>query len=245
MKTFLITLLLSFPVFAKNVMILGDSHTVGPFGKILHKNLSKDKGLNIALYGHASSAAFHWVSSKRYKLGGGVTHLLSVDGKRYNDPKDTHWSVKRTVPYIEDILSELAYNKEWKKNVGKINPIDTVVVALGANDLAAVASKSGKLNKGSVRRQEAISKMIDKIDAIGAKCLWIGPPNGTSKEHTEARQNTLYKFLKSTIGKRCEFFSSNHFKAKKCDKIHFNCKSEIPVASKWAEQATKFVLDNL
>lgn len=242
-KLLLLLLFISSHVFAtSNFLILGDSHSVGPLGKTLFKNLSKRNNTNVALYGHSSSAALHWVSDFRYKLAGGVNHSLFLDGKYYKNPNDTDYRVRREVPKIQDVLSGMVYDEEWKREVGNISRIDTVVVVLGANDIRAVATESGKLKKASKRRAVAINKLIDQVESIGAKCIWIGPPNGTSSHHTNARQMTLYRFLKTTIGDRCEFFSSNHYKVKGCDKIHFSCKAERKNGRKLANEATKFIL---
>lgn len=245
MKYLILFLLFISSAFAKNIMFIGDSHSVGPFGQTVFKKLSKIQDLNIAMYAHSSSAAVHWTANKTYELGGGVNHMLTVDGKFYDNPNKTHWSVRRKVPHIEDILKELAYNESWKKEVGIINPIDTVIIALGANDLRAVSNLNGKLIKGSELRKSSILKMISEVEAIGAKCIWIGPPNGSSAEHSDARQKRLYQFLREAIGERCEFYSSNHFKAKSCDKIHFNCRAEIKNSTKWATEVTNFILKHI
>lgn len=246
MKTLLLLLIISAHTFASNnIMILGDSHSVGPFGNTLFENLSGQKNTNVALYGHSSSSALHWVSEKTINLGGGVNHRLSFNGKRYSNPHKTHYKVKREVPKIQDILSNMAYHNEWKQKVSNSSKIDTVVVALGANDLLGVAYKNGKVNRrGCRKRAVAIRKMLKEVKRKGAGCIWIGPPNGISAHHTDARQRTLDLFLRKAVGKECKYFSSSNYKSEGCDGIHMSCKSQRPKAKQWATEATKFILKN-
>ncbi len=54
-------LLFSLSAFAKNILIIGDSHTCGSFGKTLVDDLTKKKN-NVTLYCAVSSAPNHWIS---------------------------------------------------------------------------------------------------------------------------------------------------------------------------------------
>jgi hypothetical protein len=241
---FLLLLFISFNSWSTtNMVVIGDSHTAGPFGRYLHQNLSKHSELNVALYGHSSSAAIHWMQDKKYVLSGGLQHRLTVDGNYYANPNPTHWRVKREVPKLKDILKELAFHTQWQQQVGTISPIDIVVVALGANDLRTVTNEDGTPARNYQARQKYVIKMLDFIEQAGAKCLWVGPPDGIKK--TPQRQSTLYRYLKEAVGNRCPFYSSNHFKATACDGVHFNCRSLLPLAKKWAGEVTEFILQNL
>jgi len=56
-----LTLLLSFSLQAAQVLVIGDSHTVGPFGWSLDENLRRE-GFEVATYGSCGSIAAWWMN---------------------------------------------------------------------------------------------------------------------------------------------------------------------------------------
>lgn len=225
-----------------NIIVIGDSHSAGPFGRYLVNNLSELPTVNVALYGHASSAPLHWIGSKKYKLSGGVQHLLNYEEKKYQNPTPTDWRAKVEVPKLEVILKELAFHKSWQRKIGS-QKIDVAVIALGANDYRAISDSNGKPTSSYKKRLEYISHMIDELERQNIQCLWVGPPDGIKK--TSSRQKLLYDFLKDGIQQRCELFNSNHFKATDCDGVHFSCAKGNAKAKQWASEVSEFVKMNL
>lgn len=246
MKLTLILLLISLNAFGRNLILIGDSHTAGPFGKEMHKNLSASGVFeNIVTMGHSSSSSKHWMSMTSYSLSGGIFHQAYNEdiGQLYN-PKPIDWRVKVEVPKLTEIIKNYFFYNTWKMKVPYIPQVDVFVIALGANDARSISDENGKINIGGYKeRKRYILEMLDLIESTGSRCLWIMPPNAIKK--TEANQNFLYKFLEDSIGSRCERFSSNHYKSTGCDGVHFSCASQRPKAVKWALEASEFVLKNI
>jgi hypothetical protein len=235
-------LFISTNIFAQNILVIGDSHTAGPFGARLHELLSKQFA-NVVTLGHASSSAYHWIETSDFKLSGGVFHAMQFAGLQYKHPAPTDWREKVSVPKISNVLAQNAVHASWQKVVqGKLQA-DIVVVALGANDARLIADDHGRINRaGYLQRKLAIEKLIQQIEKTHARCLWIAPPHGSKK--TDANQKALYQFLKETIKDRCPLFDSNHFVATGCDGVHFSCSSQLPKAHRWASEVTDFIINN-
>jgi hypothetical protein len=228
---------------AKSVLVIGDSHTAGPFGKKLHSLLSQEFN-HVVTLGHSSSAALHWVSDKEYLLSGGKFNQLFRDNTQYVDPNPVHWRVKTKVPKLWDVLEDNAYHLKWKQSVPHKLKADIVVIGLGANDARVISKADGIINPQSyLKRKNAIVDMIYSIKHSGAKCVWIMPPHGVKK--SDANQKTLYSFLKEAVASECPMMSSLHYKATDCDGVHFSCSSQRPKAIKWAKEAFEFIKSNI
>lgn len=236
--------------YANNLLFIGDSHTASSyaFGGEVHKLLSNsNKFENIVTLGHSSSAAIHWVNEKEYMLSGGINHQFkNKHNQQFIHPSLPHWTKKSKVPKLENVLENMIVHASWGRRV-PITP-DIVVIALGANDARAISNSQGVINRSAFDlRKNKIKSMLDQVERVRARCIWIGPPMGESK--TKANQKALYKFLKSSINNRCSFMSSNHFIALKsgkyCDGIHLSCPTERNKARLWAAETVDFILKEL
>ena len=238
----LIFALLAGAAYSKNLLFVGDSHTAGYFGQDIHKLLSKSFE-SVATFGHSSSAAVHWIGDNSYKLTGGKFNELFYLGKRLKDPNPIHWRVASLVPSFNKLIFNMAYHKSWQTQIGSRITPDIVVIALGANDARSISDQNGKINSVSYKkRASAIESMLDKVEDIGAQCIWIGPPNGIKK--SRKNQETLYKYLRSKVANRCKFMSSNHYFVNDCDGVHFNCRALRSRAFEWAQEVNNFILNN-
>lgn len=235
MRILILLFIISNIALSKDILLIGDSHTAGPFGKLLHKKLTASH--NIVTLGHASSAAIHWMSDTNYKLSGGVFNEMHLNGRDFNNPHSTHWREKVIVPKFKALLKNASYHIEW----GQVFRPELIIIALGANDARSISDEQGRVRESEYkRRQSAITAMLD---AIKVPCLWIGPPNGIKKP--QANQKTLYKYLEEAIIGRCEFLSSNHYMVRGCDGVHMNCSSEMHNAKSWVAESYKFIQNNL
>jgi hypothetical protein len=238
----MILLIFCFSAFGGNLLILGDSHTVGPFGIKLHKLMSESERFErVVTLGHSSSSSLHWMSETDYKLSGGVFHqFMSSFGEQQFHPNPTHWREKVLVPKLNDVINNPLYHEAWQDNDFSF---DSVVIALGANDAAAISNSSGVVNIWEYKkRQKYVAQMLDLTDKNNIKCYWVGPPMGIKK--SEANQDVLYKMLEEKIINRCEFFSSNHYKSTGCDGVHFSCPAQQGKAFSWAREVSTWILNN-
>lgn len=243
MKTLFVIIftILSFNSFA-DLLMIGDSHTVGPFGDHLHKNLAK--GLNdkiIMVYGHSSSAPIHWMSETPVVLSGGINHHISYQDIFLQYFPD--WRIKQPTLNLISLLDNPIIHSDWVSKIPLKPNIDTIIIALGANDRAAVATPSGARTSEFKKRLEILDGMLNQIGNRGINCIWIGPPS--SIKETKLNEQTTHEYLLEGIKNRCPFFDSRKFVAKFCDQVHFSCKEGTPTAKEWANEASEFIFKNL
>jgi hypothetical protein len=228
----LFTLIINSTMAKHDVMIITDSHGVGPFGHELFKRIAQNNQSTV-IYAHASSAAIHWVDDKSYLLSGGVFHALNLHGQSYHHPNPTDWRQKVVVPKLADLINQYALHSTWQKLPTIPNQATFYIIELGANDYRAVSHENGTINHvGYQSRLNYNKQLISKIKKTGASCLWVGPPDGIKKD--SKRQAILYQMLRQAVMHECDFFDSMRYKSTGCDGIHFSCASQSPTARQWA-----------
>ncbi|HXH73757.1 MAG TPA: hypothetical protein VNJ08_02260 [Bacteriovoracaceae bacterium] len=227
-----------------DIIIVGDSHTVGPFGDNLHKNLAQmHPGKLIAVFGHSSSAPVHWVSKTPVKLTGGLNHHLSYNGLYLPHPNQPNWRIPQDSIGLVSVLDNPVYHQAWKLKVPVKPELNTIIFALGANDRGAVSTNTGARTSEYKKRVDILDKMLIEIEQRGLKCLWIGPPS--SPTGSQAMETTTHEYIVEGIKERCPMFDSRKFVAKFCDQVHFNCPPAMPMAFQWAKEAADFINANL
>lgn len=226
-----------------DIMVLGDSHTVGPFGKYLQQDLAqKFPEQVITTYAHSSSAPIHWWDDKIYKLTGGVSHRMSYQGKTYYHPGLPDWRVPYSVQKIMPVLDQVLIHSHWRE-VAPIRRPDVIVFALGANDKRAVTTRDGVRTSEFAKRQVILDELLKEVESRGIKCLWVAPPS--SSKRTQAQEQTTHEYLMGVIQNRCSLYDSRKFRAIYCDKVHFNCQRAFKTAEAWAQEVAEFISDNL
>lgn len=105
---FAVLLMMPFQTFASTILVVGDSHTVGPFGWKLDENLRKD-GHNVSTFASCGSVASWWFDGHKTTCG-----YLSIDEKGKRTEATTH-----PTPLVKDLLAT-------------IRP-EIVVIAFGSN----------------------------------------------------------------------------------------------------------------
>lgn len=249
MKYFILSFIfLSKLTFSQSVLVIGDSHMAGYFGKNLFDELLYSKKFkNIVVLGHASSAPKDWIASERIKLSGGVLNIAYLGGKTFINPSPTHWKEEVEVPDLSKLMKNIIYRSEWRKTNLALTP-DYVVVELGANDMRAIADPNGVLKKNEYNyRLNKMKLLIDKILLGGAKCLFVTPPDGAAKNPKSLK--LLYKMINEGTKDRCELYDQSlKFKAegkesgRNCDGYHFQCsKKDRDKAHTWAKEVANFI----
>jgi hypothetical protein len=152
---------------AKEILLLGDSLTCGPFGAHLLENLSKE-GQRVRIYCSVGSGPQQWMDGTRaavvdrhgktigyhdcqscYTLAG-CQGWVNEKGLSGTPGHSCNGSAPNSGTTLVDILSHDKY--------------DEVVVALGTNALGQPLNKS-------------YSDMLELIHRYTNSCKWIGPPH--------------------------------------------------------------------
>lgn len=229
---------------ASSVLLIGDSHTVGPFGQSLH-NLLTDHYNQVITLGHSSSAAYHWMSERDFKLSGGIFHKATrSNSSRLHPNPPASWRTRVSVPKMDTILQTPYVHESWKNELGEFATPETAVIALGANDTNIVATPAGeRRSSGYLQRGQAINDLIRLIISKGMKCVWIAPPAGL--KIPQSSLDITYQMISEFVGDQCSIFSSRHYKSEGCDGIHFSCASQRPKAIQWANEVIKFIQNPL
>lgn len=232
---------------SKNILIVGDSHMAGPFGQFLHQSVSTNIGTNTITYGHANSLPLHWLSSVRFSRAGGVYHSLSAHKTinpnsliRMSDPNPTDWRNEVEIPQLYPLVSNMNLHEDWSKQDFPLAQPDYVIIQLSPFARSEMQHNEAITNHNYEKYKSYIRELAQVATSHGARCLWIGPPNGLAKTVTEV--NLSYQILTEALAETsCELVSSNHYKAMQCDGIHFNCREEMDIAKKWANEVAQRV----
>ncbi|MBT3984341.1 MAG: hypothetical protein HOE90_23500 [Bacteriovoracaceae bacterium] len=212
MKTFTTTLFLimicSCTAFGEenklNILVIGDSHTAQSFGIMMHGRLSTLNNTQVATYGRCGSSPVHWTkTSHRWVTPCGFFNGASTDtitGLRGKFLK---------TPLVDNLLANIDPAQDIPIKA------DLVVVALGANQINSVGSDP-QLDPevANTKLEDAantVVALVDKIRLSGAKCVWIGPPDGSLRKKPKYKQDRLYEMLVTAhvkAGNYCQFLSS-------------------------------------
>lgn len=246
MKTIALSFLITLSALANNILIIGDSHMAGIFGKELYKNFSRTQH-NTVVLGHASSAPIQWIGVNNSKLSGGVFNKAFIDRKHFVNPNPTHWRTKVAVPHIAPLLADIRYHKNWQNNTSSTKP-DTVVIELGANDARAIADRDGNIYQRNYdNRLSYMKRLIAMVVANNSKCIFVTPPNGKAK--SAKRVKVLYEMIYKAANGSCaiydqsiKFVASGKETSPRCDGYHFGCtQADKEKAQKWAKEVFDFI----
>lgn len=191
MKSLLICTLFTFPIFAKNVLIIGDSLSVPAkigLGRVLGDKLEA-QGHQIVSAAYCGASPF-WYYGKA-KVGTNCNYYF----KNSKGIIDQGKSGK--APHLDEMIS--------KESIP-----DTIVIQQGTNMYSAILE--GRKNGIKLQVKELL-KGLEK-QAPNAKCIWVGPPEIAKygkAEITDKMQNEMYKLLKEALQEaslKCDFVNS-------------------------------------
>jgi hypothetical protein len=150
--------------YSQRILVIGDSHTVGPFGYFLqHKLVNSKKFKDVVMVGSWGSSAYHY-------LTGGPN--------------------KQPVVKRENRLSENLTSTPVFSELLEIVKPDQIVISLGANDVLTqwetklennfecpANDKACMFGKKLVFSYAQRAKLIELLQAYGKPCLWVTPPD--------------------------------------------------------------------
>lgn len=155
----LLLVLLAVPASAENILVVGDSHTVGPFGQNLDDALRADAASRVSTFGVCSARPESYLSETAHGCG---WLFRGVDKKA-----PAKWlggrvfKQKQKNAQGEEIQVDYVKTPELAQLLSDHSP-DVVVIALGSNMPTTDA---------------ALDKTLDLVHRTGASCFWVGPPD--------------------------------------------------------------------
>lgn len=205
------------PAFADtplHVLFIGDSHSVGTFGKTMDTVLSslgaEQGGARVETYASCGSSPDWWFSGHETPCG----YFSDVDGKKTE-------TAKHATPLLRELITH--------------QDPDLIIIELGANLMG------DSLDHAQTTTREMLTLVSEQLaKKPGRRCFWIGPPNGRNK--TEPKFSQLYDLIKTeTIG-ICELFDSRlvtHYPATGGDGAHYDSLGPAGrlIAKAWAQSA--------
>jgi hypothetical protein len=186
---------------AENVLVIGDSHTAGEFGKTLGNVLHQQSDLQVSVAASCGSSPENWLdhSDARYQS---FSNKICYATK---EPKDAWIKYKGAVTHRRPLPSLPSLMRAKRPH--------TVVIALGTNSFP-----EGNDTTISTSARGQIEALIDEVKSNGAACIWIGPPKEPTKGSPYQRKGPGYslkgqldyvKMLKETVeSKGCTFVNS-------------------------------------
>jgi hypothetical protein len=216
----LIILVPGFKLSAKNILIIGDSHSCGTFGSTLVKKLSEQNHF-VEIFCTVSSSPLNWIQGTTPK--GHICRTWVASGIRKSCQNNGN------VPKLDWIL----VNKQY----------DSVIVALGTNSLG-----SNSIDPNYKLMVDKIKLSTNSCIWIGPPHLRPDQAQGYSKKSLEQMDENLpsfYKSLGSAIGKTCHVINSlnitkkNELGSKTVDGIHRTSSSGVIWAESILDELTK------
>lgn len=161
------------------VLYLGDSLSIGAFGKTLDNSM-RSSGLNVYTVVAGGASPYYWLKSHQ--------SLPCTIGYWEKSPSgERRLGYVRAVPKIEDLIAE------HKPNV--------VVVQTGINLYATLRSTRRTKEENVAEVTSLIEQMCYAIANAGATSYWVLPPHSHEKRYSIELQNELASIMRGVVDK--------------------------------------------
>ena len=150
----------------ERILVLGDSHAMGYFGRVLHNRLGKRFGADVTLVGACGKSEPGFLYGSYAKCG--VLIRTSRNRTRYplgcrqNPCKEKHGS---------KCSKRQCRPKKLTTYLRTLEP-DVIILQLGAN-----STWMGNAKDGWPQVRANIRKVVQQIKAAGARCVWVTAPD--------------------------------------------------------------------
>lgn len=194
---------------SKNILIVGDSHSYGPYGAVLD-NFYRNQGHKVSSYASCGSSPSTWArSSSNFQQTNCGYWSKSPSGKetRVNSHK---------LPSFQEALNQ--------------SQPDLTIISLGTNALS-----SPQNIQNEVRQAE---RLMDSIKKANSECVWIGPPDNDKKPFSTNLAQGVVAFRAAAEKNGCKFIDSTKYTKYpkgKSDGIHYGPKD----SKAWGEGVVK------
>jgi hypothetical protein len=179
----------------ENILVLGDSHAMGYFGRVLHNRLRKKFDADVTLVGACGKSEPGFLHGSYAKCGVLIRTKRNRAryplGCRQNPCKERHGSKCSRRRCRPQKLT--AYLRTLKP--------DVVILQLGAN-----STWMGNAEDGWPTVRANIRKVVQQLKAAGTRCVWVTAPDTMiRKAETQDKFAALYE---DELRGHCEVFNS-------------------------------------
>jgi hypothetical protein len=172
------------------VLFLGDSFSMGAFGRSFDGDLRED-GFKVYTYAAGGASPYYWLSSYE-------PIPSSIGFWKRTPTTNQRLGYIRAVPKIEPLMDAC-------------KP-DYVVVQTGVNLYAALRSKRRPKEENIAEVKSLIEGMCDAIHSRGARSFWVLPPSSHEDRYPASLQRELEVIMKEVISRHNGgFFQSLNF----------------------------------
>lgn len=212
------------------IVIVGDSHTVGFFGRELENQIRKlnspstNKPASVFSISTVGSSAASWLSPQ------------GTSKRKGSRICDTGNKCVITEAQKEDIENSPSFEQVLTDSGPKPFP-KVAIIALGSNMLVTEApSRKNPKPKTYDDTMTEVSKMIQTAKRKTSQCIWIGPPQPHEKVISPEKYGQFVSLLKATVLKNdCQYISSHEKTDKsvlnnqfpKNSGLHYDYKSSV------------------
>lgn len=178
------------------VLILGDSHMMGYFGRYLHKSLNKRlPGVSVYVVAACGRGSPGFVKNGRSHCGvktidyGGKSRIVKGCKKNPCKKKDGAKCKRNAcrIPKLEHLF--------------EIHRPELTIIQLGGNSWFL-----GSVRDGWSKVRPHVEALADQVVAAGSRCLWVSPADSLGRPRKKNRQFT--EFLGEVLHGKCEVFVS-------------------------------------
>jgi hypothetical protein len=151
------------------VLYLGDSMSMGAFGKTLDQEL-RNAGLEVYTSVTGGATPYYWLSD--------YSPVSSTIGHWRRTPDENRkFSSYKRVPKVESLIE--SYNP------------DMVIVQTGTNMYATLRSKRRSEEANEKEVSYVYKKMCERVTQDGRRCFWITPPSAHEKRYPKELQQKM------------------------------------------------------
>ncbi|MGI9244980.1 MAG: SGNH/GDSL hydrolase family protein, partial [Verrucomicrobiales bacterium] len=170
----------------KRILYLGDSMSMGAFGRKLDKEMRED-GFDVYTFVAGGATPYYWLS--RYStIKGPIGYWEKTPGGEQRE------NVARGVPKVETLLE-------------RFDP-DVVVVQTGTNLYSALRSKRRSKENNVKEVEGLLSHMVEAATQGGRSCYWITPPAAHPDRYPFELQAELAELTKRVVSCDAKVFDS-------------------------------------
>ncbi len=208
------------------ILYLGDSLSMGAFGRTLDEQLRSRKN-EVHTYVAGGASPYYWLS--RFEP---ISCSIGYWEKTPNAQRRVGYV--RAVPKVEALLK-------------KIKP-DVVVIQTGVNLYATLRSKRREHTENVKLVEGLIADMCRAVHSTGAHSYWITPPESHPKRFSPALQQQLSEIMKRVVGglggqifQSAEVTTWTASYPSNSDGIHYGPDQSIDWANQVVEDFSQFV----